>query len=143
MSAVIIGLIALVIVVSVIVIGASAYLLMQEPTPEPVPIPAEPEPAPTGQVKPVKPVSIDTRPKVKYVRIVKKNKDRTYPTKSDRAWGGLKSRSAIQIAEVVVWSDGKNVAPMGKASQSSTCFKGASKFVIDNNKSGKYGYEKD
>ena len=39
-------------------------------------------------------------------------------------------------------SGGKNVAPLGKARQSSTCFKGAAKFAIDGNKSGKYGYEK-
>lgn len=110
--ALIVGLIALIIVVTVIVIGTSAYLLM------------------------------DTRPKVKYVRVEKKNSGRTYPTNADIAWGGVGDRGTIQLAEVVVWSNGKNVAPQGKASQSSTCYKGSAKFAIDSNTSGQYGYDK-
>ena len=153
MSSIVIGLIALVLVVTVVIIGISVYLMMQEsePTPESIPIPTEsptqtqhtPTSKPTTQ-PPVltKPVSIDTRPKVKYVRVVKKNKGRTYPTATDKAWGGLKTRGSIQLAEVVVWSDGVNVAPKGKARQSSTCFKGVAKFAIDGNKSGKYGWDK-
>jgi len=45
----------------------------------------------------------------------------------------------LTLAEVEVYSDGKNVALQGKASQSSTAHTGAAARGIDGNKSGTYG----
>ena len=52
----------------------------------------------------------------------------------------LKGRArTLTLAEVEVFSDGRNVAPMGKASQSTTAHGGPASRAIDGNKSGVYG----
>src|SRR5216110_1727857 len=45
----------------------------------------------------------------------------------------------LTLAEVEVYSDGKNVARQGKASQSTTAYGGTADRGIDGNKSGSYG----
>ena len=51
----------------------------------------------------------------------------------------LKGRRTLTLAEVEVFSDGRNVAPFGKASQKNTGYGGAAGRAIDGNKSGSYG----
>ena len=50
----------------------------------------------------------------------------------------LPRRGTLTLAEVQVMSDGSNIAPSGKASQSSEGFGGAAARAIDGNTSGKY-----
>ncbi|HZT80389.1 MAG TPA: PVC-type heme-binding CxxCH protein, partial [Gemmataceae bacterium] len=45
----------------------------------------------------------------------------------------------LTLAEVEVFSDGKNVARRGKATQSSTAYGGGAEKAIDGNRSGRYG----
>src|SRR6185312_12855151 len=45
----------------------------------------------------------------------------------------------LTLAEVEVFSDGRNLAPQGKASQKTTANGGDAKRAIDGNKSGAYG----
>ena len=47
-------------------------------------------------------------------------------------------KRTLTLAEVEVYSNGKNIAPMGKASQSSTTNGGNAKRAIDKNKSGNF-----
>jgi putative heme-binding domain-containing protein len=51
----------------------------------------------------------------------------------------LNGRRTMTLAEVEVFSDGKNVAPLGKATQKNTAYGGAADRAIDGNKSGNYG----
>ena len=51
----------------------------------------------------------------------------------------LKGRRTMTLAEVEVFSDGKNVSPLGKASQKNTAYGGPADRAIDGNKSGDYG----
>ena len=48
-------------------------------------------------------------------------------------------RRTLTLAEVEVYSDGRNVAPLGKATQKNTAFDGPAERAIDGNKSGSYG----
>ncbi len=48
-------------------------------------------------------------------------------------------RRTLTLAEVEVFSDGRNVAPLGKASQKNTAYGGEAKRAIDGNKSNTYG----
>jgi putative heme-binding domain-containing protein len=48
-------------------------------------------------------------------------------------------RKTLTLAEVEVYSDGRNVARQGKAKQSSTAYGGAASRAIDGNTSGSYG----
>src|SRR5437588_9912754 len=48
-------------------------------------------------------------------------------------------RKTLTLAEVEVYSDGRNVARQGKASQKNTANGGDASKAIDGNKSGKYG----
>lgn len=45
----------------------------------------------------------------------------------------------LTLAEVEVYSDGRNIAPQGKASQKNTAFGGDARRAIDGNKNGDYG----
>ncbi|HUF62746.1 MAG TPA: plastocyanin/azurin family copper-binding protein, partial [Verrucomicrobiales bacterium] len=47
-------------------------------------------------------------------------------------------RGTLTLAEVEVWSDGENVAPKGRATQSSTAHGGEASRAIDGNRSGAY-----
>jgi putative heme-binding domain-containing protein len=49
-------------------------------------------------------------------------------------------RRTLTLAEVEVYSDGRNVARGGKATQKNTAFGGAAGRAIDGNKSGQYGH---
>jgi len=51
----------------------------------------------------------------------------------------LKGRRTLTLAEVEVFSDGRNVAPFGKATQKNTANGGLAERSIDGNKSGVYG----
>jgi putative heme-binding domain-containing protein len=51
----------------------------------------------------------------------------------------LRGRRTLTLAEVEVFSDGRNVAPLGKASQKNTAYGGVAKRAIDGNKSDSYG----
>ncbi len=51
----------------------------------------------------------------------------------------LRGRRTLTLAEVEVYSDGRNVAPLGKATQKNTAYGGAAERAIDGNKSGSYG----
>lgn len=136
-TALIVGLIALIIIIIVIVIGTSAYLLMQS---------GKEQVSTTNSVEqvPIKngttSVSMDTRPKVKYVRVEKQSTSGDTGWKLENEQNALKKQSIggnyLQLAEVVVWSNGKNVAPLGTATQSSTCYDGPPSKAIDGNKSG-------
>jgi putative heme-binding domain-containing protein len=48
-------------------------------------------------------------------------------------------QKTLTLAEVEVYSDGRNIAPMGKASQKDTAHGGDARRGIDGNKSGRYG----
>lgn len=48
-------------------------------------------------------------------------------------------KRTLTLAEVEVFADGKNIAPTGKASQSSTAYGGEAQRAIDGNTSGAYG----
>jgi putative heme-binding domain-containing protein len=66
-------------------------------------------------------------------------------TKTDRAVSGryvrieLPQRGTLTLAEVQVFSDGRNIAPSGTAKQSTTSHGGEAKRAIDGNTSGDYG----
>ncbi len=51
----------------------------------------------------------------------------------------LKGRRTLTLAEVEVFSDGRNVAPLGKATQTNTGYGGPASRAIDGNKGGAYG----
>ena len=51
----------------------------------------------------------------------------------------LRGRRTLTLAEVEVASDGRNIAPLGKASQANTDYGGPAARAIDGNKSGAYG----
>ena len=51
----------------------------------------------------------------------------------------LNGRRTMTLAEVEVFSDGKNVAPLGKATQKNTAHGGPADRAIDGNKGGNYG----
>ena len=51
----------------------------------------------------------------------------------------LRGRRTLTLAEVEVYSDGRNVAPLGKATQKNTAYGGPAERAIDGNKSGVYG----
>ena len=51
----------------------------------------------------------------------------------------LRGRRTLTLAEVEVFSDGRNVAPLGKATQKNTAYGGSAERAIDGNKSGIYG----
>ncbi|MGO9923151.1 MAG: PVC-type heme-binding CxxCH protein [Isosphaeraceae bacterium] len=51
----------------------------------------------------------------------------------------LRGRRTLTLAEVEVSSDGRNVAPLGKATQKNTAYGGDAERAIDGNKSGSYG----
>ena len=51
----------------------------------------------------------------------------------------LRGRRTLTLAEVEVYSDGRNVAPLGKATQKNTAYGGPAERAIDGNKSGSYG----
>ena len=51
----------------------------------------------------------------------------------------MKGRQTLTLAEVEVFSEGRNVAPAGKASQVNTAYGGPAGRGIDGNKSGAYG----
>ena len=51
----------------------------------------------------------------------------------------LRGRRTLTLAEVEVFSDGRNVAPLGKATQKNTAYGGSAERAIDGNKSGDYG----
>ena len=51
----------------------------------------------------------------------------------------LRGRRTLTLAEVEVFSDGRNIAPLGKATQKNTAYGGAAERAIDGNKSGDYG----
>jgi putative heme-binding domain-containing protein len=51
----------------------------------------------------------------------------------------LLGRRTLTLAEVEVFSDGRNVAPLGKASQKNTAYGGIAQHAIDGNKSDTYG----
>ena len=51
----------------------------------------------------------------------------------------LRGRRTLTLAEVEVFSDGRNVAPLGKATQKNTAYGGPAERAIDGNKSGAYG----
>ena len=53
----------------------------------------------------------------------------------------LRGRSTLTLAEVEILSDGRNIAPTGKASQINTAYGGPASRAIDGNKSGNYGDE--
>jgi len=48
-------------------------------------------------------------------------------------------RRTLTLAEVEVFSDGRNIAPLGKASQKNTAYGGEAKRAIDGNKDDSYG----
>jgi putative heme-binding domain-containing protein len=50
----------------------------------------------------------------------------------------LKGRRTLTLAEVEVFSDGRNVAPLGKASQKNTAYAGVAQRAIDGNTKGDY-----
>ena len=51
----------------------------------------------------------------------------------------LRGRRTLTLAEVEVFSDGRNVAPLGKATQKNTAYGGVAERAIDGNKNGEYG----
>ena len=51
----------------------------------------------------------------------------------------LRGRRTLTLAEVEVMSDGRNVAPLGKATQKNTAYGGSASRAIDGNKSGDFG----
>jgi putative heme-binding domain-containing protein len=51
----------------------------------------------------------------------------------------LPGRGTLTLAEVEIYSDGRNVAPLGKATQKNTAYGGAAAKAIDGNKNGEYG----
>ncbi len=51
----------------------------------------------------------------------------------------LRGRRTLTLAEVEVDSDGRNIAPLGKATQKNTAYDGLAARAIDGNKSGSYG----
>ena len=51
----------------------------------------------------------------------------------------LRGRRTLTLAEVEVYSDGRNVAPLGKAAQKNTAYGGSAARAIDGNKNGNYG----
>ncbi len=51
----------------------------------------------------------------------------------------LKGARTLTLAEVEVFSDGRNVARLGKASQKNTAYDGPASRAIDGNRSGEYG----
>jgi len=51
----------------------------------------------------------------------------------------LRGRRTLTLAEVEVYSDGRNVAPLGKATQKNTAYDGGAERAIDGNRSGSYG----
>ena len=51
----------------------------------------------------------------------------------------LQGRRTFTLAEVEVFSDGRNVAPLGKATQKNTAYNGPADRAIDGNKNGSYG----
>jgi putative heme-binding domain-containing protein len=51
----------------------------------------------------------------------------------------LRGRRTLTLAEVEVLSDGRNVAPLGKATQKNTAYDGPAERAIDGNKNGDYG----
>jgi putative heme-binding domain-containing protein len=51
----------------------------------------------------------------------------------------LRGRRTLTLAEVEVYSDGRNVAPRGKATQKNTDYGGSAERAIDGNKNGVYG----
>ena len=48
----------------------------------------------------------------------------------------LRGRRTLTLAEVEVYSDGRNIAPLGKATQKNTAYDGPAERAIDGNKSG-------
>ncbi|MHB1556090.1 MAG: PVC-type heme-binding CxxCH protein [Isosphaeraceae bacterium] len=51
----------------------------------------------------------------------------------------LRGRRTLTLAEVEVTSDGRNIAPSGKATQKNTAYGGVASQAIDGNKNGDYG----
>ena len=51
----------------------------------------------------------------------------------------LRGRRTLTLAEVEVYSDGRNIAPLGKATQKNTAYNGPAERAIDGNKNGSYG----
>jgi putative heme-binding domain-containing protein len=51
----------------------------------------------------------------------------------------LRGRRTLTLAEVEVFSDGRNIAPVGKATQKNTAYNGPAERAIDGNKNGSYG----
>ena len=51
----------------------------------------------------------------------------------------LRGRRTLTLAEVEVFSDGRNVAPLGKATQKNTAYDGPAERAIDGNTNGDYG----
>ena len=51
----------------------------------------------------------------------------------------LQGRRTLTLAEVEILSDGRNVAPLGKATQKNTAYGGGPERAIDGNKNGSYG----
>ena len=51
----------------------------------------------------------------------------------------LRGRRTLTLAEVEVFSDGRNIAPLGKATQKNTAYNGPAERAIDGNKNGSYG----
>ena len=51
----------------------------------------------------------------------------------------LPKRGTLTLAEVEVFSEGRNIAPMGKATQHSTAHGGEARRAVDGNKDGTYG----
>jgi putative heme-binding domain-containing protein len=51
----------------------------------------------------------------------------------------LRGRRTLTLAEVEVYSDGRNIAPLGKATQKNTAYDGPAERAIDGNKNGSYG----
>jgi putative heme-binding domain-containing protein len=51
----------------------------------------------------------------------------------------LKGRRTLTLAEVEVLSDGRNIAPLGKATQKNSAYDGDASRAIDGNKDGDYG----
>ncbi len=50
----------------------------------------------------------------------------------------LRGRRTLTLAEVEIFSDGRNVAPLGKATQKNTAYDGSAERASDGNKSGRY-----